>query len=425
MRTKFLWSVLLLSGCQSYLLPPSHESLPTRTVSTRGGDALEANDGELFLHVGAHDIATALGVALEESGGGVFVVNRLRDDTELRAGDRIVHVSALSLDAERLALKLAVNESNPITRDERLARVVEERERTPLTRMRAENLGTPVRGVHDLQGYTAGYGWAVLDLGVERAGEEIVCRAWLKDRRQRLTVTKPPALKVSVGPLARHDLRDWARYMGVELTGMSEWPSSLRPTHAAPEDHVVSRIERDSPAALAGLRPLDVITRARSFVEESSSFGWTDYDDLAFLPFRTPITASDFPRRFSAVKWSLTVRSADGGTREIDAVKRTDHTDFWIPFVLSLQSDGTTSHFGLGPLDMIFHHSARKSYDPETDVYGIKSRVSFLTAFHHEEKTSPRGGPRWLDTWPIADRVRGEYSVEWAEGKAYDLPRIF
>jgi hypothetical protein len=154
--------------------------------------------------------------------------------------------------------------------------------------------------------------------------------------------------------------------------------------NARPDDYLVLRVARDSPFGQGGLRPLDTIPRESIDVVVT----WTG---TAGLP----------------------TRSSDGTWRTTRVTMPEAPADFWVPFLLSYQRDGTRAHLGLGPLDAIFHYSRSEEYNPDTDSHSVKRRWSFLTVIQWTGAETAGKRERSFEIEPFADNARLEYAAEW------------
>jgi hypothetical protein len=360
--------LLATAGCTSYLGPYEDRPLPARSVPTTGGGRLEVRDGEVSLHVGQGDIAQALGVELAQDDAGVLVTRRLRADAELAPGDRIL--SARAWDGE--------------------ADVSDEE---------------PVRVVSDLAGYTRGLGWVVLELRVMREGAEVVVKATPRDEEQKVCLEKDrehdSGLSVSLA----------ARLMGAEVVSLATWPEAVRPAGARASEHLVTRVSECSPAALAGLRPADVIVNSVFTVDGGE-------------PYVGAAKTGDFFHQFTSVEWLFIVRDADGRERGIRAERSTRPWDVWIPGVFSYQSDGIRSHVGLGPTDALLHWSTRPAFSEGTYTHQRLERFSFLTAVQVESTNRAGGGFTRSSFQPVIDLERFTYHSEWKDGVLEDTERF-
>lgn len=388
-RTILALALLVLAGggCRSYLQPYDRTPLPARTVETQGGARLEAADGELALLPAARDVGAMLGVALEDGPGGVTVVERLRKTAPLLEDDRIVLVAAL------LPFDAAAERRRVVARmDEKTRRHVTvdieppAQPEPPVARSFAELRRKPgaheVRAVADLTGYTAGVGWAVLDLGVRRGGEELVIRAKLVEERRPVE--------------AKSWRRAETRALGIDVVSLEDWPPERLPAHATPRDLLVTRVAKSSRVGLAGLRPLDVVKRG-------------DMTDPAI---------GLVAEHHGVEEARLRVVHPDGAEKEIPvAAGRREPVDVWFPFLLSYQDDGFRSHVGLGPLDMLLHFSSEETYEADMDRYDATRRYSFLTTLQVWSQRTAGGKTRDWRFDPISvDSVRMQYFEEWAGG---------
>jgi hypothetical protein len=351
------WSAAV-AGCAygGYLQEPDLRPLPARSAITQGGHELEARDGDLFFRGGPADIGGALGAELVEEEGAVVVAALLRAETPLRPGDRIVAAAAVVPPRRSAAAPEGAAEQGeqpaPVPPPAGIAALL------------ALPWGQAVRRLDDLRGYRAGLGWVALDLGIRREGAELVARLRLEDEWRRL-------------PVMRWDPDQVFRRAGIELCALDDWPEAMLPLYAGGEHHLVLRVERDAPAAHAGLRPLDAIVDAR---------------------------------RFAATGKAVKV-SPDGSRSEI-AVPPRRRTDFRIPLAVSIEEDGVRSHLGLGPFDWLFHRSSIRSYDPDGDTFHLKTRWSLFSVLQGVSSRREGGEERYFALDPLIDFARLSYWFE-------------
>lgn len=352
-----------LTGCRfhGYLEPADESPLPARSAKTGSGGELEVRDGEIYLRSGPMGIGAALGANLLEDGDGVVVANRLRAGAALAPKDRIVHAAPV-LEKPAGEKPAAARSDAPNGKAQ-----APEPYPVPATPAALRQLGQshPVKSLSDLTGYRAGLGWLSLDLGVLRQGSEIVIRVKLKDDRQWF-------------PVRRWDPNQVFRQNGIELCSLASWPAENLPAHAQSSGYLVLRVSRDSPAARAGLRPLDAVAN---------------------------------PEQFELSGKAKIVR-ADGARLEIDVPRKKDTTDLWLPFLFSFEKDGIRSHFGLGPFDLLFHHSSRLDYEPIADSFASRSSWSILAAIQKEVDSRSSGSARFFSLNPFFDLVRMSYWLE-------------
>lgn len=438
----------LLAGCHSYLVPFDERPLLARQpVETASGLRLDVDprDG-LQVRPAAGDVSTVLGVGLEETEDGLVVTHRLRPDAQLQPDDRVVHVAAAlpRMGARILELHRAMvqgtrtpatelkwqpgagspsaEERHPIETFEPAAarRADDEGEEQPLippvptpAALREARAGHPVRAADDLRGYLTAPGVA-LDLLVVRGGEEVVVRVPLVEPHRWLPV------------------RLWAphltRWHGIDLVRVADLAPEHQPAGAGPRDFLVVRVARDAPAGRAGLRPLDVVPEGevvgllggalevlvhllrprdpeelRRLMEGGGELPLNprDYFDEDGAPLRRPDEVA------------VRVRAPDGTTKAMAFSPREQPTELWFPFLFAYHSDGVRSHLGLGPLDLLFHHSARGDYDPEADAYEYVTRWAVGSSIEGGGVTHARGTQGWGGVSPLVMRARADYFFDW------------
>ncbi len=152
----------------------------------------------------------------------------------------------------------------------------------------------------------------------------------------------------------------WAEALGLELCSLEGWPERLLPERAGQGELLVLRVARDSPFGVQGVRPLDTIPP---------------------------------PRMMPA--------------------GREAPLDVWFPFLLSIQDDGRRKHLGIGPLDVLFHASESREYNPDTDAYVVKSRWSLFTLLTRVSERSVGGTTRRTRFDPGPDEARTRYLLHW------------
>ncbi len=371
MRLKILGAFLpLLSSCHGYLLEPSPAPLPMVYVPTKGGEYLAAHEGLLFLSAGRSDIGAVLGAALEEDAQGVLVTNRLRADTTLEPGDRIVYVAAAIPPISPPVMQLPREKSKPRA---------EERPEPPapanLAELRALPQAHEVRSLDDLRGYRCCNRLLSIDLGVVRGDAEIVVR-------QKVETVRTPV------PVARHDPDLVFRKNGIEICKLDSWPEERRPVGAEATDTLITYIERDSAAGRAGLRPLDLVTNGNDFA-------------------RTGLAR---------------VRGRDGSLKDIQVKSPETTLDFWIPFVVSLETDGTREHAGFGPFDLIHHYSEKIVYNASTDSYDRIERWSCFSLFQGRSREGQASKDEWTSLNPFLDLARLDYLLDRYPSRSHGPP---
>lgn len=354
------------TGCTSYLGPYEDRPVPARSLEARNGARIELRDGALSLHTGRADAAGAYGVDLVQDDSGVSVGARLRADAELAPGDRI----------------LAARPTEACV---------------PGSRWQ------PVHAVSDLAGYLCGLGWVELELRVQRGGAEVVLTSKPRDDARPLAIATT-RFSSETGP-TRFDVA-LPRLMGAEVSPLADWPEALRPTHASrgeTTELLVTRVAQDSPAAIAGLLPGDVVV------------------DSAFREDGATTAGHDRLHDVKSVEWLAIVRGADGRERGIEARRSTQPWDVWIPLLFSWQTDGVRSHFGLGPTDALFHWSSRPQWSDATSSPERVSRWSVLTMLQSERVTRPGGVSSHTSFQPVVDFARWFYYDEWKNGTSGDM----
>ena len=438
-RGLLLVGSLLASGCHGYLVPYDERPLPAQgALETEGGQLLNVSGGGLLVaHPSRDDVGAALGVALHESGDGLFVSNALAPGSGLQRGDQILwaaaalprtgaqiqsaHLAALAevslgdpdaLEAfsptapDPLALEEAEAEDSgssagllpgsiQILGSSRLGNrsgTGTSRPATDLLPPPREVAGFrdlacahPVRRIADLRGYLAGAGWVELDLLVAREGTEVVLRLPLARQETWVpTRARLPAL---------------GRWRGLELVPVSTLPRELRPVAAAPDAVLVARVARSAPLGQAGLRPLDLISA----------------EDAAVL-LGVPSGGESIRAQLrSHGEVRIRARASDGEFKELSFVPRREPTQLWFPLTFAYERDASRYHFGLGWWDVLFHASGRKEYLPGLDDYVETTRWSLLTVFSGGETRTEEGTVRHAGFNLIADPIRADYFMEWAE----------
>jgi hypothetical protein len=228
-----------------------------------------------------------------------------------------------------------------------LPKIADTKPRT-LDALRAVAHGHPVESRNDLRGYTAGWDWVSLDLGVLRGDEKLVVR-------ERLS----PAEVVFVAA-PRWDQGGTLRRNGIDLSPVVDWPADTVPTHAQPGDHVVLYVTRGSAAGLAGLRPLDAVLDANSLLRTGRSV----------------------------------VRTVDGVEKDMVIPATVRSRDIWIPFVYAHIRDVAHPYVGFGPLDLLSHYWHRSYYEPAADAYRRDKQFTLLSVFR-SETLDQVSGTRW------------------------------
>ena len=378
-RAPILLSLLLCSGCHSFLQPFDERPLPAPLPRpTEGGGALDLGDrGELVLRPAPGDIEAALGVGLADDPDGVLVTNRLRPETLLHPGDRIVAVSTAVPDVTP-AIRQAfgsVLEALTTPHPER-AVPLEQFDPTQFARVRPSGArarpetAVPIATVDDLRPYLVGLGWLHLDIQVLRDDTPQIVRQPLYDTSEWVP-TNPWRPETT-------------RWHGVDLVAVERWPDERRPVDTSPGDLLVTRVARDSPAGQAGLRPLDVVS------------------------------ADKVPALLDGM--AVEVLAADGSPKSVRLEPREPPTELWFPLLFSYQSDGVRSHLGLGPLELLFHRSSRVDYAPTLDGYIETWRWAFLTNIQGTGVRSPAGSS-WFTGFVFLETSRLNYLFEWWEAR--------
>jgi hypothetical protein len=382
-----LAGLLAAPGCATgFLRPRSSAGLPSRAAPTVGGGLLEARDGDLYVLPARDDLGAALGVGLEDDpAGGVRVTNRLRPGTELAPGDRIVAAAAwpgradAEIGAAEVAWLVGIQPSTAGTGAVPSAPAAVPA-KAPLALgprdIRAAAGGHEVRTLADLHGYGAARGWARLHLGVVRGGRPTWVAARLASPREPVPVERAP------------DARAMFTRFGYELAPVASLSPEHRPAAAAPDDRIVLFVAQGSPAAVAGLRPLDLCT------EEAAQALARGGDERVEL------------------------RAGDGSTKAIRPDWPEEPIDVWIPLLVSYQWDGARRHVGIGPLDLLVHFVTDNVYDAEEDEHARVWRTSVLGIFQRERERRRTGtAATTVALNPLVDLARLRYFVEWWTGE--------
>lgn len=365
MRHLLVCSLLLLTpGCYAFVRPGDTTPLPAwGWVPTANGQRLDVDDsGALVTGYAPADIEAALGVTLAPSSDGVTVA-AVRSSTDgavvaLERGDVILQVRPL---APWLPPDQTAQGAAPIE----------------------------VRDVDDLRGLAVGIEGLEVELRVRRGGEERVVRQPL--RAPTVVATRPwaPAL---------------ADALGVQLARLDDWPASRRPQAAGPEDYVVVRVAAGSPGARAGLRPLDVIDNER---------GLFDLHLGNIPPELTPIADALRAQLEQDPELQLiTVRAADGRVKRLELHPPEAPRDSGLLLLWGYQANHVRTHFGLLPLDLLFHHSTEATYDPLADAFSVGRRWSLLTLFQVQSATGGAQEGLTFRMNPLIDEVRSAYLME-------------
>ena len=395
--------LLLCAGCHGYLLPFDERPLPARRelICAGGGRIGLDAAGRLVLRPAPGDVSAALGVGLQETTLGLIVTHRLRPDALLEPDDLILacaaelppggpvrraHREALTAELVGRGTLLPVREKpGQVPEDDDAPRRQGGFEAfdphavpqgataasvTSADQVRSRAACHPVRGLTDLQGYLAGAPWVVLDLVVRRGAGEVVVRQPLAEPEEWFPVPEHQA--------------DVARWHGLAVSRLGDWPEERRPAWATPEDLVVVRAVRDAPAARAGLRPLDVVP------------------------------AAEWPRLLAGGEGDpVRVRTADGAWRTLQPfATRGAPTDLWLPFLLSWEADGARTHVGLGPCDFLWHWSRRTDYDPACDAYEETWRWSAGSSIQGAGVDQPGGRRETAGINLFLDGARLEFAAE-------------
>jgi hypothetical protein len=252
-----------------------------------------------------------------------------------------------------------------------------------LAELRALTQSQPVQKLDDLRGYRSGKGWLSLDLGIRRGAEETVVRERVEVERRAFTVE-------------RFDPGQVFRRNGIALCALEGWPEARLPALAARSDVLVLRVERDSEAGKAGLRPLDLVTDVERF----------------------------------RLTGKAQVRKPGGAFKTVTVPRRAGRIDLWIPLLFSFESDGFRSHEGLGPLDVLSHSSSSTHYDAATDGYTTAERESRLTIFQRLSWAGQGGVSSFYQLNPFIDAARLRYLMDYeplgetGEGREGDDPSL-
>jgi hypothetical protein len=347
--------LLLLAGCYSYVRPPAPNPLiATRSVTTPAGRLQLDAQGALRLGPAQGDIAAALGVVLAEANGEVTVA-AVRTDTPghvvtLEVGDAL-------LEARPLAPWIAPDALPP-------------------------GPGIIVHTIDDLRGLAIGVPDLAVALRVRRGGVEAVVLQPL--REPELVATRPW-------------LPELAGRYGLEVARLDDWPATRLPAGAGPEDYLVTRVLEGGAGALLGFRPLDVIPNDGGAFDLRAGDHDPEYPEEALAALRaTPVQ----------------LLAASGATKEVLLEEPTAPIDVGFMDLFNVQTDGWRSRVGLLPLDLLFHCSTDRYYDPRTDTIATTTRWSFLTVFQVRTLSGGAEEVTGVRFDAIADEARSSYLRE-------------
>lgn len=331
----------LLAGCmQGHLRPMDPTSLlPRSPLPTTGSRQLEVGlDGNVVHRPGGGDVEAALGATLVETAAGLRVEDVRSDDAPFAPGD----------------LVQAVRPHPP------------GRELAPITSA-TWTRALPVTGLDDLRGY--GLAWSVLDLLVERGGRRVGVRR---------EVGRPEPLAVRLW------VPDLTRRLGFECCRVDALPADLVPTTArrGRGDVLVTYVAVESPLAIRGLRPLDVV---RDVGTDPSALFDGEHD---------------------------VVRADGTEVPGLDFTAAAAPTDLEALFVLlAVESDAVQTVVHLGPYGLIFSHQSKLAYDARTDRYAEATTFGLFATLFRRASLSGDGRRDWgatgflLATGPPATRI--------------------
>lgn len=357
-------AALACSGCFAYVRPGDPSSIPaSASLATRGGQRLEIDDsGALVLGIAQGDVEAALGVTLEESAAGVTVA-AIRSSTD--GAVAALEVGDVLLEALPFAPWLPA-------------------ELVPL-----EPSWIPVREVEDLRGLAVGLTDLEVGLRIRRGGQEAVVRQPL--RAPTVVATRPWSPEL-------------AAQLGADLCRLNDWPASRLPTEAQPEDYLVVRVQAGSAAALAGLRPLDLVRNDQGVFDVRMG---NLPAELSELRDAFGSAAEDDPAL--RVTHALT---PDGRDKALELELPGPPRDSAVPLLYSYEANEVRSHLGLLPFDWLFHHATDVEYDALTDTFAESTRWSLLTIFQVQSVTGGAQEGLSLRLDPIIDEPRLRYAID-------------
>lgn len=366
----------LLCGCHSFLRDPDPRPLPGFPRPAEGGGRLLLSEEGALVHGhGQGDIEEALGVDLSIVDSRVVVagVRPGREGVQLLPGDALLFAVPVTpwLPALASAEADAVRAGGPAPDAPGAA-------------------GIPVRTLEDLRGLAVGVEGLAVDLVIERAGARGICR-------QPLAPSEPVA--------ARPWHPEKTTPLGFDLIRLEGVPAARHPAGAAAGDLLVTRVARGSRAAMAGLRPLDLVRGEGGLFELR----------MGLLPPDVPPQMVEQLRE--AADWRrVSVVHADGREETLTLPEPEAAIDVVVPPSLaSVQSDGLRQHVGLLPFDLLFHYAERTDHDARTDTPLVEWRWSFLTFVQVQGVEGEALDVLSVRLDPLLDEARGRYLGELME----------
>jgi hypothetical protein len=258
--------------------------------------------------------------------------------------------------------------------------------------------GHAVRAIADLETYMVGLGWAHLDLVVEREKTPLIVRVKL----ERAPTESVPVVVYRGGASTQSYSTASGAFTlsvkstvwrGVDFVRVKDLPEALRPNYADDDDVLVLRVARGSAAALVGIRPLDALSEGAA---GAFTVGYINHDQDIVIRTRGG------PKTIHLAWWNPLLEG---------------HSDYWIPFVFSYQSDAFRTHIGLGPWDDVLHYSSKLDYNADLDGYVETSRFSLATVVQRCATSGPGGSKAQGGVRALYDPARWDYYYDWTATK--------